>query len=1325
MTSGNGQASRQANPRTMRLPGSVAEIEGSPPGPDVGAFFDLDGTLVAGFTGVIMTQDRLRRRQMSVGEFIGMVQAGLNHQLGRSEFEDLIGKGARMMRGSSLDDIDELAERLFVQKIVGRIYPEMRELVRAHMARGHTVVLSSSALTVQVEPVARFLGIQNVLSNKFETDDDGLLTGEVLTPIIWGPGKARAVQAFAAKNGVDLSKSYFYADGDEDVALMYLVGNPRPTNPAGKLAAVAAKRGWPVLKFTSRSGSSPVSQLRTAAGVASMMPIAAGAIGLGLLTRNKRTGVNFFTSAFGRTLLTATGINLNVLGKENLTAQRPAVFIFNHRNQADPMIAGRLVETNFTSVGKKELEKDPIVGTIGKVMDAAFIDRDDPKKAVEGLKKVEELARKGLSILIAPEGTRLDTTEVGPFKKGPFRIAMSAGIPIVPIVIRNAEVVAARDSSTFNPGTVDVVVYPPIPIDDWTHENLVDRIAEVRQLYLDTLKDWPHDELPKPDLYKRTKAPAKKADGQEGDGQEGDGQEGDGQEDGRQGSDEKGWRERPPVKVPADHFAPFTTTDDALVLASVSSPAEQELLNDWLERQRRDHPDSKVEVLRLPADDPPPAVLAQLVSELEADEDRSVVPVRVFWVPGGLPTRSKVVSFLSGRDTYRPPEILQRRILRKDPSRARVVAGEPAKVSELRQQWADTTVAENSREFARFVIRRAILAIERVELRLLGPEYKSPRLIKPELLASARFREGLERIPGATMETAGEMLDELSTGWSRFSVDLIPSLGRAIFSRGFDPNIDYDRGEVESMRRHLENHPAVLLFSHRSYLDGVIVPVAMQENRLPPVHTFAGINLSFGFMGPLMRHSGVIFIRRKLDDPLYKYVLRQFVGYIVEKRFNLSWSIEGTRSRTGKMLPPKLGLLAYVADAYLDGRSDDILLQPVSISFDQLHETAEYAAYARGGEKTPEGLSWMYNFIKAQGERNYGKIYVRFPEAVSMREYLGEPHGPMATDDAAKRLALQKMAFEVAWRILRVTPVNASALVSALLLTTRGVALTLDQLHHTLQDSLDYLERKQTPMTNSALRLRTAEGVRAALDALSNGHPVTCVDGGREPVWRIAPEDEHEAAFYRNTLIDAFLETSIVELALAYAARAEGDRLEAFWSQAMRLRDLLKFDFYFADSAAFRHHVAEEMSWYEDWESHVSRGEIDQLLRAKRPLVASAMLRSFFEAYEIVADVLRDAPAEIAEKDLTKRALGVGRQYVAQSRVRSNEAVSALLFATARQVAADQHLLESAADLDERRITFRDELRAILRDMDKVEQISREQFYAREIDRRSLRSEPA
>ena len=777
---------------------------------------------------------------------------------------------------------------------------------------------------------------------------------------------------------------------------------------------------------------------------------------------------------------------------------------------------------------------------------------------------------------------------------------------------------------------------------------------------------------------------------------------------------------------PASDTSAVLTAQDSLVLASMQTPVEMQLVIDWLGQQRTRNPDATFDVLKLPSRNAPPSALTALVEQLESGEDRSVVPVRVFWLPP--PDRSrveKVAGLLPGRDPYHPNQRQQRRILRSDPRRARVVAGESAKVSELRQQWRDTTVGENERDFAQFVTRRAILAMERAEYRILGPQYKSPRLVKPEILTSARFRAGLQKIPGATVEEAGKMLDELATGWSRVSVDLVSVLGRML-SRGFDPEIDYDEYQIAAMRAGLEAHPAVLLFSHRSYIDGAVVPVAMQENRLPPVHVFAGINLSFGLMGPLLRRSGVIFIRRNIgDDPLYKYVLREYVGYIVEKRFNLSWSIEGTRSRTGKMLPPKLGLMAYVADAYLDGRSEDILLQPVSISFDQLHETAEYAAYARGGEKTAEGVGWLYNFIKAQGERNYGKIYVRFPDAVSMRQYLGAPYGPLAHDQAAKRLALQKMSFEVAWRILRATPVTATGLVCALLLTTRGAALTLDQLHHTLQDSLDYLERKQTPMSTSALRLRARGGVRAAVDALSNGHPITRVDSGREPVWYIASDKEHAAAFYRNSVIHAFLETSIVELALAYARRADGDRMEAFWAQAMRLRDLLKFDFYFADSTAFRANIAEEMAWHANWEAQVAAGgdEIDAMLFAKRPLMSDAMLRVFFEAYEIVADVLRDAPADIGKKELTDRALGVGRQYVAQDRIRSSESVSTLLFATARQVVADQDLIGPAADLTERRDAFRRELREIRRDFDYVEQIARSQFVAREFRARQERSE--
>ena len=775
------------------------------------------------------------------------------------------------------------------------------------------------------------------------------------------------------------------------------------------------------------------------------------------------------------------------------------------------------------------------------------------------------------------------------------------------------------------------------------------------------------------------------------------------------------------TSAPADP-AESTTTADTLVLAYVSSPLEADLIHEWLERYRDARPGARIELLELDPSQRSSGALASLVGHLERDDQRLILPVRVFWMPRAEASALKrVIALLPGRNPYRPSERQQRQILRTEASLARVVAGEPASVAELRSQWSQHTIGEHPRDFAHFVTRRAVLALERAENRILGPQYKSPRLVKPEILASARFRQGLAAIPGATLDEAGTMLDELSTGWSRVSVDMVAVLTRML-SRGFDPDIDYDEYQVAALRTALESHPAVLLFSHRSYIDGAVMPVAMQENRLPPVHVFAGINLSFGLMGPLLRRSGVIFIRRGIgNNPLYKYVLKEYVGYVMEKRFNLSWSIEGTRSRTGKMLPPKLGLMTYVADAYLDNRTEDVLLQGVSISFDQLHETDEYAAYARGGEKTPEGIRWLYRFIKAQGERNYGKIYVRFPEAVSMRQYLGAPDGATATDPQAKRLAMQKMAIEVAWRIQRVTPISATGLVSALLLTTHGLALTLEQIHHSLQAGLDYLERKQTPISTSALRLRSRDGVRAAVDALSNGHPVTRVDGGREAVWRIAPEDEHAASFYRNSVIHAFLETSIVELALAYAGRCDGDRLEGFWTQAMRLRDLLKFDFYFADSASFRDNIAQEMSWFGEWQDRVAAGgrEIDGLLSEKTPVTSDVMLRVFFESYAIVADVLCDAPAGIDAAELTQLALGVGRQFVAQGRVRSSESVSTLLFATACQVVADQDLLEPSPDLAERRAAFRTELRAVLRDSDHIAVLARRAFAARDAQVRS------
>jgi putative phosphoserine phosphatase/1-acylglycerol-3-phosphate O-acyltransferase len=474
----------------MRLPGSVAEIDASPDGPAIGAFFDLDGTLVAGYTAKYLAQDRIRRREIGASEFARTFALMVGAGLGRANFEDLIKLGAQAWKGRAHEDLEEMGMRLFEQKIADLIYPEVRELVRAHQRRGHTVVLSSSATSYQVEPVARFLGIDDVLCNRFQVDN-GLLTGSVEEPILWGPGKALAVQQLAAERCIDLSRSYFYADGDEDLALMYLVGHPRPTNPGKHLAAVARQRGWPVLRFTSRGSGGLPATMRTVAGLAALGPVGAGGVAVGLLRRSKRQGLNFASEHWLDLLLAINGVKVNVVGRDNAWGQRPAVFIFNHRNNFDPFVAASVVRKDFTGVAKKELQNDPIMGTLGRLIDVAFVDRGNTASAVAALRQLQDLAKKGLSIMVAPEGTRLDTSEVGPFKKGAFRMAMAAGIPVVPIVIRNAEMIGGRNATRMNPGTVDVAVLEPIPVDDWTRQDLAKRIESVHQLYIDTLRNWP------------------------------------------------------------------------------------------------------------------------------------------------------------------------------------------------------------------------------------------------------------------------------------------------------------------------------------------------------------------------------------------------------------------------------------------------------------------------------------------------------------------------------------------------------------------------------------------------------------------------------------------------------------------------------------------------------------------------------------------------------------------------------------------------------------------------------------------------------------------
>jgi len=198
----------------------------------------------------------------------------LNYSLGRLDFEDFIRRGALTLRGRHLDDLPEIGQRLYTTHIQARIYPEMKNIVSDHLARGHVIVITSAAFHVQVEAAARALGITEILCNQCEVDDAGVLTGEVVKPILRGRSKAEAIISYATTHDIDLAESYFYADGDEDIPAMTLVGNPRPTNPRKGLERLANEQGWLVSRFTSRCGNVPTARARTGLATLASMPLA-------------------------------------------------------------------------------------------------------------------------------------------------------------------------------------------------------------------------------------------------------------------------------------------------------------------------------------------------------------------------------------------------------------------------------------------------------------------------------------------------------------------------------------------------------------------------------------------------------------------------------------------------------------------------------------------------------------------------------------------------------------------------------------------------------------------------------------------------------------------------------------------------------------------------------------------------------------------------------------------------------------------------------------------------------------------------------------------
>jgi putative phosphoserine phosphatase/1-acylglycerol-3-phosphate O-acyltransferase len=347
-------------------------------------------------------------------------------------------------------------------------------------------VVVSSATPYQVEPVAQDLGIDQVLCTRLEVVD-GICTGRVLEPACYGPGKLHAATELGATVPYDLTQSFFYSDGHEDVPLLEAVGHPTTLNPDARLTRHARAVDWPIARFESRGRPSLMDVARTGLAYASMST--AGTFGLAdlVLNRNAQHARNVSSTLWGELATAALDVRIDCHGEEHLWSHRPAVFVFNHQSALDAVIVAKLVQRDFTGIAKKEVKTQPFVGQVFQAAGAIFIDRADRTRAIAAMRPAVEALKDGTSIVIAPEGTRSPTRQLGPFKKGAFHIAMQAGVPMVPIVIHNASDLMPKGAFVARPGVVEVEVLEPVDTSHWTRETIASHVAEVRARFLEAL----------------------------------------------------------------------------------------------------------------------------------------------------------------------------------------------------------------------------------------------------------------------------------------------------------------------------------------------------------------------------------------------------------------------------------------------------------------------------------------------------------------------------------------------------------------------------------------------------------------------------------------------------------------------------------------------------------------------------------------------------------------------------------------------------------------------------------------------------------------------
>lgn len=626
-----------------------------------------------------------------------------------------------------------------------------------------------------------------------------------------------------------------------------------------------------------------------------------------------------------------------------------------------------------------------------------------------------------------------------------------------------------------------------------------------------------------------------------------------------------------------------------------------------------------------------------LAAQRRAARPIVVVPVVVMWSRRPEKARSEVERFVLGaEDEPGPLQKLFRVALGQ--GSAVVQAGAPLDMAELVERL-DGEPPRRQARYARLMLRRYLYR-ERHTIR--GPRIRPYRWVRRTVLTSPEVQDVVRTEaaetgqPPAVVEAQVErMLDKMAARMSYPLVRFADHFLRFLFTRIY-AGVDMRPEDAERVRVALRSGTPIVVPCHRSHLDYLLISWIFWQHDLHIPHVCAGDNLAFWPLGPVLRRAGGFFIKRSFKgERLFPVVFERYLRQLIRDGFPIEFYPEGGRSRTGKLLPARHGVLGMVLDAAAGLRTDrEVTFLPMSICYEQIAEERAYARELSGEDKQAEDIGQVMRAGKVFGRR-FGKVYLRVGEPLTAREVFEQAGDDWRTlERGRRREVLQLTGERIMYRIAQQLVVLPTGLVAAALLAQSHGSLRTDALRPRVSRLLSHMERKSAPLSASRDTLLSDPMLSSAIDRFRRARLVARESRDGVARLRVVPEGRITLEYYKNGLIHAIAPASLLASCVRAALRRGEPVDTTVWDHFQALVFMLRYELPFDPEAAFgdllEQALADGMAY-----GAISREGDGPVVVASASLLdeLAGYTRNFVESYHLV---LR-AVVALRERDATRR----------------------------------------------------------------------------------------